>query len=210
MRSTLARSIVAIVLGLAPGALLAGALLQPKPAPEWQIKAWFNDNPGQLSGLRGKIVLLHFFQLWCPGSNSFSIPLVNRWNETYGQREDVVVVSIHSPFEGFDYQTTDRLREFIKEAGMVHHVGIDAYESPDDAIPITMKRFEAQGTPHIVIIDREGKIRWSHFGWFDALPVEAFLDRLLEEKPDQDAGPGSPAPPAGDDRQNRRGRRNRG
>jgi hypothetical protein len=121
------------------------------------------------------------------------------------------VASIHSPFEGFDYQTTDRLREFIREAGMVHHVGIDAYESPGDVIPITMKRFDAQGTPHVVIIDREGKIRWSHFGWFDSTPVEAFIDRLIEEKPDpEESGGVQPPPPAGEERQNRRGRRGGG
>jgi hypothetical protein len=213
MRSPLARFAFAAFAALAPGALLAGALLQSKPAPEWQADAWFNGNPGTLQAQRGKIVLLQFFQLWCPGSNSFSIPLFNRWYEKYGQRDDVVVVSLHSVFEGYEYQTPDRLREFVKEAGMLHHVGIDAYESPEQNTPITMQRYEAQGTPQIVIIDREGQVRYSHFGWFEPHPVEAFIERLFEEKPDKNRdASAAPAPPApsGERPGGRRGRRGGG
>ena len=61
-------------------ALPAGVLLVPEPAPEWKVSQWINDDPGTLADNRGKVVLIHFFQLWCPGCHEFSIPLFHQFN----------------------------------------------------------------------------------------------------------------------------------
>ncbi len=47
-----------------------------KKAPDWEISEWINSEPLSLSGLKGKVIVIDFFQLWCPGCNSFSIPLM--------------------------------------------------------------------------------------------------------------------------------------
>ena len=39
-------------------------------APEWAISEWINSNGLTLAGLRGKIVVIDFFQLWCPDRKS--------------------------------------------------------------------------------------------------------------------------------------------
>jgi thiol-disulfide isomerase/thioredoxin len=177
--------IAATVLSLtAP--LAAGVLLQPKPAPEWEVSEWLNGDPGRLADHRTKVVIVEFFQLWCPVSIRFSRPLIERWQEKYGDRQDVLIVSIHTVFEAHDYQNPRRLREFIQIQGIDHPVGIDAYETRGDPTPITMERYETEGTPHVVIIDKLGMIRYSAFGIFDPGPVEAFIDRLLKEKPDKE------------------------
>ena len=94
----------------------------------------------------------------------------------------MIIVSIHTVFEGHDAQTPERLRLFIQEKGIQHPVGIDAYPSPASEIPITMDRFETGGTPHIVIVDKKGMLRFTHFGRFDPEPVEAYIERILSEK----------------------------
>ncbi len=160
----------------------AGVLLEPKQAPDWKVSEWLNGDPGNLSDQKGKVVLLHFFQLWCPGCNDFSIPPFQRWEEKFGNRDDVTIVSIHTVFEGHDVQTPDQLRSFIQEKGIRHPVGIDAYPSPGSEIPITMDRFETGGTPHVAIVDKKGQLRFTHFGHFDPEPVEAFIERILSEK----------------------------
>ncbi len=169
-----------LLLGL-PASLSAGVLLDPKPAPEWKVSKWLNGDPGPLASWKGRIVLIDFFQLWCPGCQQFSVPLFNHWQDKYGANENVVIVSIHTVFEGHDVQTEDKLREFIADNGIEHPVGLDAYGSPSDDYPITMKRFDTEGTPHVVIIDRNGDLSFSHFGFFAYQPVEAFIDRLLKE-----------------------------
>ena len=160
----------------------AGVVLDPKPAPLWKVSEWLNSDPVGLPAQRGKVVLIHFFQLWCPGCNEFSIPLFQRWDERFGSRDDVNIVSIHTVFEGHDIQTADMLRAFIVDKGIRHPVGIDAYPSAGAEIPITMDRFETGGTPHVVIIDKKGLLRFTHFGHFDPDPVEGYIERILSEK----------------------------
>ena len=36
----------------------------PRVAPEWNVSEWFNSSPLQLSDLKGKVVVVDFFQLW--------------------------------------------------------------------------------------------------------------------------------------------------
>jgi thiol-disulfide isomerase/thioredoxin len=170
----------ALVFCCAP-ALMAGVVLQPTPAPDWEVSAWLNDDPGSLRDHRDQVVVIGFFQLWCPASREFSIPLLQRWRALYGDREDVVIIFVHSAFEGHDYQTPERLGEFISDNGILQPVGIDAYDDADKQVPVTMRRYEAGGTPHLVIVDKEGMIRFTHFGMFSPKPIEGFIERLVEE-----------------------------
>jgi thiol-disulfide isomerase/thioredoxin len=165
-------------------ALMAGVVLEPIPAPEWEVSTWLNDDPGSLGDHRGKVVLIDFFQLWCPGSREFSVPLLRRWNTLYGDREDVVIVLIHSVFEGHQYQTPGRLQAFVRQSEINLPVGVDAHVDGEASVPRTMVGYGAGGTPHLTIVDKEGMIRFSHFGLFDPEPVEALIDRLRRESPD--------------------------
>ncbi len=171
---------VAMILCLTTGAF-AGTVLEDREAPEWKISQWLNGDPGQVTDHQGRVVLIDFFQLWCPGCNNFSIPLFQRWDEKYGDRDDVLIISIHSVFEGHDVQTPQRLRDFILKKGITHPVGIDAYDPRDQETPISMKNFEAEGTPQIAIIGKNGMLRFNHFGRFDVATVEGIIDRLLKE-----------------------------
>ena len=77
---------------LAAGIILYGIVLltektevgaSENQAPEWVISEWINSNGLTLADLRGKVVVIDFFQLWCPGCNKFSGPLMEKWNQQY-------------------------------------------------------------------------------------------------------------------------------
>jgi hypothetical protein len=45
------------------------------PAPEWSISSWINTPaPISLASLRGRVVVVHAFQMLCPGCVSHGIP----------------------------------------------------------------------------------------------------------------------------------------
>ena len=102
-----------------------------RPAPEWDISEWINTRGLSLADLRGRVVLVEFFQLWCPGCNKFSIPLMEHWKHNVFSRElaegRLVFVSIHTVFEGHGFQTPARLRRFVQEKHISHAVGIDRH-----------------------------------------------------------------------------------
>ena len=150
-------------------------------APEWVISEWINGSGTSLHDLRGKVVVVEFFQLWCPGCNKFSIPLMKEWGQTFHdeiEAEDLKIVSIHTVFEGHDYQMPERLRDFVKEKGIHHLVGID-HHKPGEHLPETMQRYNTMGTPEVTIIDQDGLIRMQRFGGFDAHQAEQLIRHLL-------------------------------
>jgi thiol-disulfide isomerase/thioredoxin len=181
MRTMFRPWIGVLLLCLAPAAR-AGVLLEPRPAPEWKCSEWLNGNPGALANNRGKVVIIHFFQMWCPVCNAFTIPLLERWEQKYADRSDVMLVSVHSVFEGYEAQTPELLKVFVKDKGIRHPVCIDAYPAPGAETPVTMEAFDAGGTPHVAIVDKQGLLRFSHFGRFDPKTVEFFIGRLADEK----------------------------
>jgi hypothetical protein len=162
--------------------LMAGVVLQPAPAPEWEVSEWLNGDPGSLRDHRGRVVVIGFVQLSCPASREFAIPLLQRWHALYGDREEVVTILIHSAFASHDLSPA-RLQEFTRENGILLPLGLDAYDDEDEPVPVTTRRFEAGGTPHLVIVDRDGMLRFTHFGTFATEPLEGFIERLLQEAP---------------------------
>jgi len=153
------------------------------PAPPLEIAEWINGDGVTLENLRGKVVVLDFFQMWCPGCNSFSIPLMAQWEEHFAEEVaagKLVLLSIHTVFEGHDYQSPERLRPYLKKKGIHHLVGVDRHRG-DDAIPETMKRFQTRGTPEIAILDKQGRIRFQHFGGFAVDGATALIEKLLGE-----------------------------
>jgi len=169
--------IFAIALGMS-SSTFASKLIK---APEWMISEWINGSGTSLHDLRGKVVVVEFFQLWCPGCNKFSIPLMKEWGQTFHDEitaGDLTILSIHTVFEGHDYQTPERLRNFVKEKGIHHLVGIDHHNSGEH-LPETMKRYNTMGTPEVAIIDKQGMIRMQRFGGFDTDRAAQLLRHLL-------------------------------
>lgn len=153
-------------------------------APEWNVSEWINGPGTTLAQLRGKVVIVEFFQLWCPGCNKFSIPLMKQWQQKYAdeiRRGEMVMLSIHTVFEGHDYQNPKRLKAFVKEKGIHHLVGVDRHLD-GERLPETMKAYQTRGTPEMAIIDRLGNIRFQKFGGFDPARVEVLIQGLLNEK----------------------------
>ncbi len=173
--------IVGIILNVA--VLLAGkteANPSENQASEWVISEWINSNGLTLEGLRGKVVIIDFFQLWCPGCNRFSGPLMEKWYRHYEDRHDIQLVGIHTVFEGHSQQTPKLLRQYVREKNIIYPVGVDAHVS-NQRLPETMIRYHTHGTPEIVIIDKKGEIRFQHFGSFNPSVAEKLINTLLNE-----------------------------
>ena len=87
-------------------------------APEWAVSEWINGGGVTLDEFKGKVVIVEFFQLWCPGCNSFSIPLMKEWSSTFRNEiasGDLMLLSIHTVFEGHSYHMQrchDNMRKF--------------------------------------------------------------------------------------------------
>ena len=174
--------VVGIILyGVVLLSVKAEASSPEKQAPEWVISEWINSTGLALEDLQGKVVVIDFFQLWCPGCNKFSIPLMEKWKQKYINRKDIQLIGIHTVFEGHSQQTPERLRQYVKEKNITYPIGIDKYVS-SQRLPETMIRYHTRGTPEMAIIDKNGRIRFQHFGSFNPDAVEELINNLLNEQ----------------------------
>lgn len=180
MKSFVAGLVVFLVL---IAALPVRADIPARPAPAWEISEWLNSKPLNVTDLRGQVVVIDFFQLWCPGCNKFSIPLMHHWKQVFAGEignKKLAIISIHTVFEGHDYQNPQRLRRFLKEKDITHPVGIDK-NVEGQYVPVTMQRYKTRGTPEIAFLDKKGQIRFQKFGYFDPEKATSFIRALLAE-----------------------------
>lgn len=149
-------------------------------APAWQINQWFNTQaPLDLANLRGRVVVMHAFQMLCPGCVLHAVPQAERIHRQFAE-DDVTVIGIHTVFEHHAAMQPVSLQAFLREFGVTHPVGIDA-SLPGQRVPATMQTYAMQGTPTLILIDRIGCIRLCHFGRMDDLALGAEVMRLLCE-----------------------------
>lgn len=149
-----------------------------KPATELKTSTWLNtDKPVLLSDLIGKVVVIHTFQMLCPGCVSHGIPQALKIRNTFAE-EDVVVLGLHTVFEHHSVMGQDALQVFLREYRIRFPVGIDQANTNSN-IPLTMQAYGLRGTPSLILIDRQGVIRLNHFGVIDDMAVGAYIGQLV-------------------------------
>ena len=152
------------------------------PAPPWSIDSWVQGTrtPLSLESLRGKVIVMHAFQMLCPGCVTHGLPQAARVMKSFDPR-DVQVIGLHAVFEHHDSMRPDALRAFMHEWRIPFPVGVDTPGESD--IPMTMARYEMRGTPTLVLIDREGRRRAQVFGRPEDMEVGAAIQALIDESP---------------------------
>jgi hypothetical protein len=147
---------------------------------QWHVSQWFNTTqPIQPANLRGRVVLIHAFQMLCPGCVSHSIPQAVRAYEAL-PASDVAIIGLHTVFENHDAMQPQALSAFIREHRLNFPIGVDE-PSAGSPIPRTMAQLKLQGTPSVVLLDREGRLRLNHFGLLSDLRLGTMIGRLLAE-----------------------------
>ena len=148
-------------------------------APPWRVSRWFNSAPLTLADLRGRVVVAHAFQMLCPGCAVHALPQMQRVRQTF-PADRVAVIGLHTVFEHHEAQGPAALEAFLYEYRYAFPVGVDAY-AEGDPLPLTMRAYAMQGTPTLLLIDAQGRLREQHFGMLDDLALGVALGRLLGE-----------------------------
>ncbi|MFM9926875.1 thioredoxin family protein [Variovorax sp. H27-G14] len=141
-------------------------------APEFQnIDTWLNSPPLKLDQLRGKVVLVDFWTYTCINCLNH-LPYVKDWNEKYGDK-GLVVVGVHTPEFAYE-KSTKNVKDAIERLQIKHAVAQDNSYG-------TWKAFKNQYWPAVYLIDKQGKIVYSHFGEGSYGTTEKKIQALLAE-----------------------------
>lgn len=149
-------------------------------APDWDITTWLNtDAPVSLASLRGRPIVAAGFQMLCPGCVAETIPQLNRVHRLFSA-DQVAVVGLHSVFEHHEAMREPSLRAFVHEYAIGFPVGIDRHVA-GDPVPVTMRTYGFRGTPTLLLIDAEGRLRRQHFGHIPDLQLGAEIMALVQD-----------------------------
>jgi peroxiredoxin len=139
-----------------------------EPAPDFRLPD-LNGDTVRLSDLRGRIVILNFWSAECPHSERTDRQILSMFVQW---KDDVALLpvaanSIESPEMVAETARRRRLPTVLLDGG--HHVA-DLYD--------------AQTTPHVFVIDREGILRYAgavdDTSFRQRRPTRFYLDEAVE------------------------------
>lgn len=153
--------------------------MSPQSAPPLLTSDWLNTTrPLDIPDFRGKLLVIEAFQMLCPGCVTHGLPQAQRIAGAFSA-EHVAVIGLHTVFEHHEAQgSRAALAAFAHEYRLGFPIGIDRQ---DGRLPATMTAYEMQGTPTLVVVDRNGLRRFQRFGHVDDLTLGSVIGTLLAE-----------------------------
>jgi thiol-disulfide isomerase/thioredoxin len=167
------------------------AQLIGQPAASLAVSAWVNGAPLTDADLKGKVVLLDFWAVWC-GPCIATFPHLREWNEKYADKGLVIVGLTRYYNYAWDAETNKAKRaatgtmvshedeqamlvKFAEEHNLKHRFAIQVGSEMSDYYAVS-------GIPHVVVIDQEGKVRLMRIGSGEknASDIGQLLAELLE------------------------------
>jgi cytochrome c biogenesis protein CcdA/thiol-disulfide isomerase/thioredoxin len=141
-------------------------------APELAgISEWINSEPLTMQKLRGKVVLVDFWTYSCINCLR-TFPHLKAWNRTYRKR-GLVIVGVHTPEFAFEH-VPGNVRSAVRRLGLKHPIAIDNGYG-------TWNAYQNQYWPAKYLVDRNGHLRYYHFGEGEYDTTEARIRTLLGE-----------------------------
>jgi len=156
-------------------------MFDPENPPELAAASWINtDGKVTLKGARGKVVVLAAFQTTCSGSLKHALPQAARIHKGF-ERVAIEVIGLNVTFDGQGSVTPVKLAAFAQKHELAFPIALDKEGTPQSA---TMAAFEMQGTPTILLFDRQGRLRRHYLGQVDDLRLGAEIMALSIEPAD--------------------------
>ncbi len=204
MKDLFLLSVVLVALGLGlvlvSGGIAADekdefASLIGKPAPELKGDFALNGKPTSLSDLKGKVVLVDFWAVWC-GPCVATFPHLIEWNKEYKDK-GLEVVGVTTYFEqlAFDKdagklkqvkkkQTAAEEHGMLKDFAAHHKLDYRLMTVSREDWDKASKAFKIRGIPEVVLIDRKGDVRMVRVGSGEenAKAVGEMIKKLVAEK----------------------------
>ncbi len=144
-------------------------------APEFAPGDWINSEPLTLKSLRGRVVLVEFWTFGCYNCRN-TLPWIKDWDTRYREK-GLTTVGVHSP-EMDDEKKLENVRREVASLGIRYPVVTDN----DYA---TWRAYDVEAWPTIFVLDKSGRIRWTHVGEGAYDKTEAVIQKLLAESDKQ-------------------------
>jgi thiol-disulfide isomerase/thioredoxin len=134
-------------------------------------RVWLNSTPLNFRQLRGRAVLVDFWDYTCVNCIR-TLPCVQAWHERYRDK-GLTVIGVHTPEFTFA-QYESNVERGIREFGLTYPIVMDS----DREI---WKAFANRYWPTKYLLDKDGYLRFGHFGEGGYGECEQVIQELLRE-----------------------------
>ena len=151
------------------------------PAPEFpEFDAWLPGKPVTLAQLRGKVVMIDFWAMWC-GPCITAFPSIKEWHREFGKDGFEILGATRYYGDEVGAKTPGEELELLKAFRAKYALPYDFVVAKDQ---ILQNLYGATALPTAVLIDRKGIIRYIETGTGPTRLEEmrAMIVKLLAEK----------------------------
>ncbi len=142
-----------------------------KSAPALAEGKWINSEPTTLENLRGQVVLVDFWTYGCYNCIN-TLPALKSYDAKYGGK-GLTIVGVETP-ETESEKKFENLAQAVKKRDIKYPVVTD-YNGD------SWRAFEIEAWPTVVILDKQGRIRYTHVGEGAYDVQEKVIKTLLAE-----------------------------
>ena len=151
-----------------------------KPAPALEASVWFGPKPPSITSLRGKAVLLFFWAHWCPDCKAEVFPLSNVMKK-YGPKG----LALIGPTRYYGYAVRGEAASPEVEKPYIDVIRREYYTLlASMPVPLSKANFANYGadssTPTLVLLDRQGIVRWYHPGAATEQKLATHIEAVLK------------------------------
>jgi thiol-disulfide isomerase/thioredoxin len=134
-------------------------------------RIWLNSPPLSFRQLRGRVVLVDFWDYTCANCIR-TLPYVQAWHERYREKK-LTVIGVHTPEFTFA-QYESNVERGIREFGLTYPVVVDSNRE-------IWKAFANRYWPTKYLLDKDGYLRYGHFGEGGYGECEQVIQELIRE-----------------------------
>ena len=134
-------------------------------------RIWFNSTPLSMRQLRGRVVLIDFWDYTCVNCIR-TLPYIKEWHRRY-QDKGLTVIGVHTP-EFLFARYESNVERGIEEFGLIYPIVVDSNHE-------LWQAFANRYWPTKYLIDGEGYLRYGHFGEGSYKETEEAIQELLRE-----------------------------
>lgn len=132
---------------------------------------WYNSEPLTMEGLKGKVVLVDFWTYSCINCIR-TLPYLKSWHEKYADK-GLVILGVHAPEFEFEKDTKN-----VAKAISDFEIKYPVVQDNDFA---TWRAYNNRYWPAKYLVDKNGRIRYYHFGEGNYNETEEAIQKLLKE-----------------------------
>lgn len=140
--------------------------------PTFEKEYWINAEPHLVDKLKGNVVLVDFWEYTCVNCIR-TFPYLKEWHRRYADK-GLIILGVHAPEFVFG-KKRENVEQAMRESGLTYPTVMD-----NDYVLWTI--FGNRYWPAKYLFDKNGILRYSHYGEGSYGDTEAMIQKLLLER----------------------------